>query len=305
MQDYQVTDAQRLDAFLAENADGFSRSRIQTAIESGCVRVNDQVVKKSSHKVQAGDTVAFEPIEEVEEESSIEPCDLQLEILYEDDDCFVVYKPAGLAVHPGTGMAPDEKTVLHGARSIAAQAELVHRLDKETTGCLLLAKNPTAHTALQKQFEERTVQKTYLAIVAGVPNPPKAVIDAPIGRNTIDRTKMSVVQSAGSREARTTYTTLDAVDDAAVVQCDLHTGRTHQIRVHMLSVGFPLLGDDTYANASSEALTKKYHVENLCLHAWKLSFQSPISGTEVDVLAELPDAFLNGIKNIGLNFVSI
>lgn len=291
MQSYEVTDPKRLDAFLAEQAAGFSRARIQTAIENGCVTVNGQIIEKSSQKLKAGDVVVFDPEEEVEEESNIEPYDLKLEILYEDDDCFVVYKPAGISVHPGTGMAPDEKTLLHGGRFIAPQAELVHRLDKETTGCLLLAKNPNAHSALQKQFEDRSVSKTYLAIVAGVPNPPKAMIDAPIGRNTIDRTKMSVVQSAGSREARTTYTTLDAASDAALIQCDLHTGRTHQIRVHMLSVGYPLLGDDTYHTVQSEELSEKYQIQNLCLHAWKLSFVSPTSGKQVDVVAELPESF--------------
>lgn len=300
----------RLDAFLASQIDDVSRSRLKTAIESGAVTVNGRKQRKGSHSLSEGDEVSVDPslFESTAERSSIEPVDLKLNILYEDDDCFVIDKPAGISVHPGAGTSSDEPTVLHGlawylrsiGKDFSSDGVLVHRLDKGTTGCLLCAKSLEAHAALQKQFEERTVAKFYLAITAGVPDPKAAVIDAPVGRNLTDRTKMSVLRTSVSREARTTYVTLDATNDVSLLECELHTGRTHQIRVHLSSVGHPLLGDETYGTPQSKKLTEHYGVRNIALHAWKLTFDSPFTDKEVYVKAPVPQTFDDALRETDL-----
>jgi len=159
-------------------------------------------------------------------------------------------------------------------------------LDKETTGCLLIAKTEKAHTFLQKQFADRTVKKTYLALVAGVPSPPSAIIDAPIGRNLVNRTLMSIFKTRSSREAKTTYRTLEVRVNCTLLECDLHTGRTHQIRVHLRSIGHPILGDSSYGTHESKKITKGLGINGLCLHAQKLSFNT-LSHKRVDVEAPL------------------
>ncbi len=285
----------RLDTFLAKDGRMLSRARAQAAIEGGLVQVNEAVVTKSSMRLQEGDLVTVEQIRPDDLPAIIERVDMHLEILYEDSACFVINKPAGIAVHPGSGMPADEKTILHG---IAKEAALVHRLDRETTGCLLIANNPEALLFLQKQFEDRTVQKSYLAIVAGIPDPPAAVIDASIGRSTVDRTKMTILGSGKAREARTTYTTLQSASGAALLQCDLHTGRTHQLRVHLHAIGHPILGDSSYANAVSDRLSAEFAIENLCLHSWKLQFMSPADQKVHDVIAPLPEMFTSTLKKL-------
>ena len=306
---WTVKEGGRLDAFLAENVSGLSRAKAQKLIKDGSIEVDGEVVTKTSKNLQKGSNVVILGGMETESETVIEPIDLNLSVLYEDDSCFVIEKPAGYAVHPATAMASDEKTILHGIaflmqeRSLpfSADSVLVHRLDKETTGCLLVAKTPEAHAFLQKQFEDRTVKKMYLALVAGVPDPAEAIIDSPIGRNLTDRTKMSILKTSVSREARTTYKTLDATDDATLVRCELHTGRTHQVRVHLSSIGHPILGDPTYASSQSEKLTKEYSIGNLCLHAWTLTFTSPI-GARIDVTAPLPLLVGKALERVGISF---
>jgi len=299
----------RLDAFLAGEGRMISRVKAKKAVEEGRVCLNDLQVTKSSLRLQEGDKVTL--IEEKEvKPASIEATDLHLTILFEDDACFVIQKPAGIAVHPGAGMEPGEKTVLHGAawlfqeRGIPFSEEgvLVHRLDRPTTGCLLIAKNPAAHVLLQKQFEERTVSKTYLALVAGVPVPASAVIDAPIGRSSADRTKMTVLGSASPRASQTTYRTLAATNRAALLSCELHTGRTHQIRVHLSTIGHPVLGDDTYVSALSERIAADFSIPSLCLHAWKLCFRSPADDRELEMIAPIPPSFLEAVKRVGLSW---
>ncbi len=298
----------RLDTFLAADGRMLSRAKAQAAIEGGFVSVNDQVTKKVSTRVQEGDKVDLAELPDPSESSDIVPADLKLEVLYEDAACMVIRKPAGLAVHPGVGMAPGEKTVLHGVAYLFKKQKLpfseagvlVHRLDKETTGCLLIAKSPAAHQALQQQFQERTVKKHYVALVAGVPKVAHATVDAPIGRNVRDRTTMAVTASWNSREAQTTYDVLKAGRDCAFLRCDLHTGRTHQIRVHLLSIGHPVLGDDTYTTPLSERLRDQYDIRNLCLHAEFLSFVSPADKKKHEVTAEMPEEFRGVMERVGL-----
>ncbi|MBT3293099.1 RluA family pseudouridine synthase [Candidatus Peregrinibacteria bacterium] len=300
-----VSETQRLDAFLADQNDSVSRARIQKAISSGFVEVNGEEVLKIPYKLKEGDQVVLKSQwDERLEETEIIAFDLSIPVIYEDDDCLVIDKLAGYAVHPGSGMAEDEKTILHGVaylfkeRSIpfSSDSVLVHRLDKDTTGCLLIAKTREAHELLQSQFEKRDVNKSYLAIVFGVPNPSKALIDSPIGRNLTDRTKMSVLRTGKSREAKTSYLTLDSTDDTALLQCDIYTGRTHQIRVHLQSIGFPVIGDSSYGSNESNSFSNSMNIKNICLHAWKLSFLSPTKMKVIDLTIPPPDSFVDALN---------
>ncbi len=301
----------RLDAFLASQNKELSRSKLQKLIKAKAVFVNGKAITKQAYQLTPGDEVAVTEGMEKEVVVALTPSDLNLEILYEDELCFVINKPAGYAVHP----APGEKnadTILHGVAFLfeqrflpfSTESVLVHRLDKETTGCMLIAKSPRAHEELQAQFSDRTIEKTYLAIVAGVPNPPRAVINAPVGRNLTDRTKMSVQKTSVSREAKTTYRTLASTNETALLACDLHTGRTHQIRVHLRAIGHSILGDETYKTPGSENLTQTHHVKGLCLHAWKLTFISPEDKRTHVVEAPLPQLFKDAQSALGLEIAN-
>jgi len=306
---WTVTEAKRLDAFIAENTPELSRSRVQKLIALGGVEVNGEEVMKIAQKLRIGDTVRFDLEDESSLDNSISPVDLDIPVIYEDKDCMVIDKPAGYAVHPGSGMPADETTILHGIAHLFAERSLrfndstvlVHRLDKDTTGCLLVAKSEQNHALLQKQFAERDVSKKYLTIVLGVPDPTSAIIDAPIGRNLTDRTKMSVMRTSVSRDAKTSYETLDATDATALLCCDLFTGRTHQVRVHLSSIGYPILGDGTYASPTSTQLSKKLDISSLCLHAWKLTFISPTKMQDIAVESPLPDSFLAAVASAELH----
>ncbi len=285
-----------------------SRAKAQKAIEDGRVSVNDETVTKASFRLQEGDHVQLSG-EEAPRISQIEAEDMHVPVLYEDGACMVLDKPAGIAVHPGAGMAPEEKTLLSAIaflfheRSLPFSPEsvLVHRLDRETTGCILIAKDPASHIALQEQFETRTVTKTYLALVAGVPELPTATIDAPIGRSVADRTRMGVTKVGKTREAQTTYRTLATGGHAALLACTLHTGRTHQVRVHLQSIGHPIIGDGTYTSTLSERLADDFDIRDLCLHAWKLSFLSSADRKEHAVIAPVPRAFAEALKKVGID----
>ena len=308
MQGWIVSLPERLDVFLAKDAHFASREKVQAAIEAGHVTVNDAVITKPSHRLQEGDEVELTTDEPMRSDTSIKAADLHLVILYEDDTCFVIDKPAGIAVHPGAGIPDEEATILHGAAYLYqkgkipffADSVLVHRLDRDTTGCLLIAKSPEAHRALQNQFQQRSIRKIYLAVVAGIPSPPSAVIDAPIGRATAERTKMSITGVSKTREARTTYRTIATSRQAALLECELHTGRTHQLRVHLSAIGHPILGDPKYSSLLSERLTDEFAIHNLCLHAKQLTFVSPADGKEHIVRAQLPEAFHEVGSRIGI-----
>jgi len=300
--------AGRLDVFLAKVQPDVSRVKAGERIRAGHVLVNARIVRKSAHRLKPGDRVEMTEREEPASESHITLVDQKLILLYEDAACLVIDKPAGISVHPGSSMAPGTETLLNGIAFLFkkkripfdASCVLVHRLDRETTGCLLLAKSAKAHTELQKQFKSRTVEKTYLAIVAGVPTLPTATIDAPIGRNLTDRTKMSVLRTSVSREAQTTYHVLGSTKEASLLACDLHTGRTHQIRVHLSAIGHPVLGDPTYHSQVSEQVSSHYATQGLCLHSWKLSFRSPAKKVKTVVLAPPPKTFLQSLKKLSL-----
>ncbi len=307
--EYTATDAGRLDMFLAAQS-GMSRSQAADCIRRGCVTVNGRLLYKPAQLTEPGMLVAVDPEGLPVSETHVEKVNLHLEILYEDETCLVISKPAGTAVHPAPGLPRTEHTVLHGAawlfaeRGIPFDAShvLVHRLDKDTTGALLLAKSPRAHKELQAQFQERTVQKFYLALVAGVPSPATALIDAAVGRSTSNRTKMSVLGASGTREARTTYRTLAVQGPVALLSCELHTGRTHQIRVHLHAIGHPILGDTTYSSAQSERLNEEFGVKRICLHAWRLKFVSVQTGKEVLVSVDPPAVFQESLRSCEISW---
>jgi 23S rRNA pseudouridine1911/1915/1917 synthase len=306
--EFIVSESGRLDALIAAQDSSVSRSKIQQAIKEGLVTVNSKVAKKASLKVVEGDVISFTDNRQPTTDHSIDPIDQKLEVLFEDDAVMVINKPAGIAVHPGHSMDADEKTVLNGVaylfkeRNIpfSADSTLSHRLDKPTTGCLVVVKNNNSYQSLQKQFEERSTEKSYLAVVSGVPEYTEATIDAPIGRNLTDRTKMSVLKTSKSREAKTTYRVLEKSEDCALLECDLHTGRTHQLRVHLSSVGHSILGDTTYGSPASEKISKLYQIEGLCLHARSITFTSPADDKRHTVEAPLSETIISALKEVGL-----
>ncbi len=306
---WTVEDPARIDVFLSKTDSTIGRIKAKELVKAGCVMVNGRIARKPAQMLVAGDVVEVSIDEQPVTETRLEAHDFPLDILYEDDACFVIHKPAGVTVHPGAGLPKEEKTILHGVVHLfkerglpfSSGAVLVHRLDKDTTGCLLIAKTPAAHKELQKQFENRTVRKTYLALVAGVPNPPAAVIEASIGRSTMNRTKMTILGSSKAREAKTTYHTLASSNNAALLACDLHTGRTHQIRVHLHGIGHPILGDPSYNTPTSERLAEELEIQSVCLHAWKLAFVSPSDAKEHVVMAKAPASFMESAKKLNIS----
>lgn len=300
----------RLDLFLVSTGAFPSRAKAQEAIGAGRVSVNDMVASKIAQRLQEGDTVLVEDNRERTNAIHIDPVDLQLPVLHEDAACVVINKPAGIAVHPGSGMSSGERTLLNGIAFLFAerrvpfssQSVLVHRLDKETTGCLLIAKSPAAHAQLQEQFENRTVEKTYLAAVAGIPKQSEALIDAPIGRSIAHREKMSILGASKTRTAKTGYRILATGADTALLACNLHTGRTHQIRVHLSAIGHPILGDDTYVSPLSERIGQQASITTLLLHAWHLKFTSPDGMKPVAVTALPAENFLRSIGLVGIRW---
>ncbi len=308
MSTWVVSAPERLDVFLTREAGALSRGKVQQAITDGKVFINDEVAEKIAFRLQEGDKVELRGDMIEADAGNIEPLNLELTVLYEDDACMVIDKPAGIAVHPGAGMLPGEETILHGIAFLfeerglpfSSDAVLVHRLDRDTTGCLLVAKTPEAHLMLQKQFETRTINKQYLAIVAGVPSQTKAMIDSPIGRSSGDRIKMGITRMNAPREAQTGYEVLSSSQHASLILCELFTGRTHQIRVHLQAIGHPLLGDDKYGNQLSERIAEEHGIDSLCLHAWKLAFESPADKKRHAVESSISQTMTSAMKKLGL-----
>ncbi len=296
--EYRVSEPMRLDLFLVLQKGIKSRSSAKRMAEEGLVMVNGKKQEKVSMVLKSGDSVIVHehPKRMIAKGKAISS-EIDLPVLYEDEACLVINKPAGIAVHPGNAMQRDELTVLALLETMFAKRSipfcesetLVHRLDKETTGCLLIAKTPSAHLELQDQFRDRSVEKTYLALVSGIPKHKRAIIDSPIGRHVSERTRMSVMRSMKGRDAKTEYRVLASDRDVALLECDLFTGRTHQIRVHLSTIGHSILGDKKYPSDTSRNLSAKLGIDFLCLHAWKLSFESPDTGKRVEITAPMPE----------------
>src|SRR5437660_10738285 len=262
----------RLDRFLARELPEHSRSRIQQLIRIGFVRLNGATTRPRQ-LLRTGDKI--EVTEPPPEKIETRPEPIPLDVLFEDNDLIVINKPAGLVVHPGAGHR--EHTLVNALLSHCPTLSgiggkerpgIVHRLDKDTSGCLVVAKNDTTHRELSGQFDARTVEKTYLALVAGKIRKPAGVIEEKIGRHPIHRQRMSATPLRG-RAAKTGYRVIRSSERASLVECQLHSGRTHQIRVHLHHLGHPVLGDKVYA----ERLAKDFPRQ--MLHAWKLGFRHP------------------------------
>ena len=287
----------RLDQFLAKQLPEYSRSRLQQLIRSGFVRLNKQTTRPRQI-VRGGDKIHLiePPLEKIE----MRPEPIPLDVLFEDDDLIIINKPTDLTVHPGAGQR--EHTLVNALLSHCTTLSgiggkerpgIVHRLDKETSGCLVVAKNDIAHRELSKQFAARTVEKIYLAVVAGKLRKPTGVIEENIGRHPVQRKRMSVSSKRG-RAAKTEYRVIRSSDQASLVECRLHSGRTHQIRVHLHHLGHPVLGDKIYA----PRFTKNFHRQ--LLHAWKLGFRHPCTGEWRSFEASLPADFNEAIRAAGL-----
>lgn len=288
----------RLDRLLAARyGEERSRTYFQHLIEQGAVLVNDKPVKKRV-KPKMGDEVEICFI--LTPELNIGPEDIPLEVVFEDEDILVINKPAGLVVHPAVGnwTGTFVNALLYYCRSLAAEDPssirpgIVHRLDKDTSGLLIAAKNLVAQQHLIEMFAQRQVHKEYLAICIG--NPGQAEIKAPIGRHPIHRKKMAV-REEGGRQAHSRVSTLAFDGNLSLVKIILETGRTHQIRVHMLHQGTPVLGDALYGSAASN---KKYGVTRQLLHAHLLRFRHPITGSMIELTAPLPADFSHFTKKI-------
>jgi 23S rRNA pseudouridine1911/1915/1917 synthase len=285
----QANDAKlRLDQFLAKRLPEYSRSRLQQLIRSGFVRLNEQTTRPRQI-VRRGDKIDLvePPVEKIE----ARPEPIPLEILFEDDDIIVINKPAGLTVHPGAGQR--EHTLVNALLSHCTTLSgiggkerpgIVHRLDKETSGCLVVAKNDIAHRELSKQFAARTVEKIYLALAAGKLRKPTGVIEENIGRHPVHRQRMRVTSLSG-RTAKTEYRVIRSGDEASLIECRLHSGRTHQIRVHLHHLGHAVLGDKVYAARFVKNFPRQM------LHASKLGFRHPRTGEWKTFEAPLPADF--------------
>ncbi len=281
---------ERIDKCLAELMDSLSRSFLQKMMKEGQITVNGQPVK-GSYRLKCGDQVAF--FLQEAKEPDILPEDIPLDILYEDGDVIVVNKPKGMVVHPAAGHYSGTlvnallyhcKDQLSGINGVLRPG-IVHRIDRDTTGSVIACKNDSAHRSIAEQLKNHTITRQYLAICHGVCREDEGVVDRPIGRHPTDRKKMAVNEKNGKR-AVTHYKVLRRFEKYTFIQCRLETGRTHQIRVHMASIGHPLLGDEVYGNACSP-----FRLQGQTLHAKTLGFQHPSTGEYIEIDAPLPEYF--------------
>jgi 23S rRNA pseudouridine1911/1915/1917 synthase len=285
----------RLDRYLAIALPIFSRARLQTLIRAGLVRLNGKAARPRD-AVRLGDIVEVE--EPAVEKIEAQPEAMALEILFEDDDLLVLNKPAGLVMHPGAGHAQHTlvNALLAHCKNLSGiggreRPGIVHRLDKETSGCLVVAKNDITHRDLSKQFAARTMTKIYLALVAGTLRKNTGTIDKAIARHPVDRQRMSIAARQG-RSARTEYTVLQSGNDMSLLECTLHSGRTHQIRVHLHHLGHPVLGDKLYGGKRAGTFARQM------LHAWKLAFNHPRTNELMKFEAPLPADFSEAMRQI-------
>ena len=288
---------ERLDAFLARSGENISRSAAQKLLEDGCVLRNGKPGRKND-RLNMGDeiTVTFpEPAV-----LDVAPKQIPLDIVYEDDDLLVINKPKGLVVHPAAGHQDDTLVngllyargdTLSGINGVLRPG-IVHRIDKDTSGLLAIAKNDLAHTVLASQLKDHSMARTYEAVVCGNLKEDTGTVDAPIGRHPTDRKKMCVT-ARNSKEAVTHWEVVTRYKGYTHIRCRLETGRTHQIRVHMAHIGHPILGDTVYGRKKPEL-----GQDSQCLHAGLLSFQHPRDGRLVLVHAELPEYFQKVLEKL-------
>ena len=292
MKEYIVSQEEkgkRLDAYISSANTDITRTSAQRLIEDGNILVNGKNAKVS-YKIQENDKISVEIPEPKQIELKAQ--NIPIEIIYEDSDIIVVNKPKGMVVHPANGN-PDG-TLVNAIMAICKDSlsgiggeirpGIVHRIDKDTSGLLIVAKNDNAHVKMSEQIKNHEVKKTYIALVRGVFKENEATIDMPIGRSTSDRKKMAV--NKNGKNAITHIKVLKRFDKYTLLQVNIETGRTHQIRVHLSHIGYPIVGDYTYSNGKNE-----FDVIGQCLHAQKLEFKHPITQKDMCLEAELPQYF--------------
>lgn len=284
----------RLDRYLADELSHLSRSRVQKLIEQGFVQVNGQICTSKKAEVQTGDRIRVEIPEA--QPLALLPEKIPLDILYEDDSLIILNKPAGLVVHPSAGHESGTLVnallahcqTLPGINGIQRPG-IVHRLDKDTTGAIAVAKTEQAFHHLQEQFRTKTARRDYLAIVYGAPNQEQGTIDQPIGRHLVDRQKMAVIPEAkGGRRAVTHWRVKERLGNYTLMHFELETGRTHQIRVHSAFIGHPVVGDPVY---SSGRKSVNVNLPGQALHAWRLRLLHPVTETWLEAIAPVPQVF--------------
>ena len=285
----------RIDAYLSEKEE-YSRMTIQRLIDEGKIIVNGKKIK-ASYKIQNADKIEIE--EENPKEIELKAQNIPLEVLYEDNDIIVVNKPKGMVVHPANGN-PDG-TLVNAIMAICKDSlsgiggeirpGIVHRLDKNTSGAIIIAKNDKAHIALSNQLKNHEIKKTYIALVRGIVKENNATINMPIARSKTDRKKMAVDKNG--KEAITHFKVLKRFDDCTLLEVNIETGRTHQIRVHLSHIGYAIIGDDVYSNGKN-----RWNVKGQCLHAKSLDFKHPITGKQIHIEAPLPKYFIDILKEL-------
>ncbi len=290
---------ERIDSYLAKNTE-HSRASIQRLIEEEKILVNNNKVKVS-YKLQLNDEIKIE--DEQPKEISLKAQDIPLEILYEDNDIIIVNKTKGMVVHPANGN-PDG-TLVNAIMSICKESlsgiggeirpGIVHRLDKDTSGVIIVAKNDKAHINLSEQIKNHKVEKTYIALVRGFVKENEATINMPIGRSSKDRKKMAVTKDG--KNAVTHFKVIERFGNYTLLEVKIETGRTHQIRVHLTEIGYPIIGDTVYSNGKNE-----WNIQGQCLHAKSLKFKHPITGKQMFIEAPLPEYFENVISELKKNF---
>ncbi len=290
----------RLDAALAKLFPEHSRSRLQGWLKQGLILL-DGSAAEPKRKVYGGERIVFDAAAAAPATPGLADAaeDIALNVVFEDESLIVIDKPAGLVVHPGNGNASGTlmNALLHHAPELAAipRAGIVHRLDKDTSGLLVVARTLTAQTDLVRQMQARSVKRHYLALVLGTVERDGSV-DAPLGRHAVQRTKMAIVR-AGGKEARTHYAVLERFAKATLLECRLETGRTHQIRVHLTSIKHPLAGDAVYGRSrSGDARLDAFPRQ--ALHAWRLALQHPAGGAEVAWESPLPEDFAQLLEDL-------
>lgn len=278
----------RLDKYITEKEEELSRSRIQGLIETSSIQVNGMAAK-ANYKVKEQDQILI--LVEDDRELEVEAEDIPLDIRYEDADVIVINKPKGMVVHPANGNQKGTlvNALLFHCKDLSGingvlRPGIVHRIDKDTTGLLIVAKNDVAHASLSQQLQTKTVNRLYYALVHGVIPHDFGTIDAPIGRDVNDRQKMAVTAN-NSKDARTHFKVIERFQEYTLVECRLETGRTHQIRVHMQYIGYPVVGDEKYS------YRKTMKTNGQLLHAYQLTFQHPRTKEQVTVDAPLPKQF--------------
>ena len=293
----KLSEKKRIDAYISDTRADYSRSKVQRLLEEQKITVNGKNVKPS-YKIQENDVI--EIVEEKPIEIDLKAQDIPLDVLYEDKDIIVINKPKGMVVHPANGnwdgtlvnaVMARCKDSLSGIGG-EIRPGIVHRLDKDTSGAIIVAKNDEAHVNLSDQIKNHEVVKTYIALVRGIIKENEATIKMPIARSKQDRKKMAV--DPKGKEAITHFEVLERIENKyTLLKINIETGRTHQIRVHMSHIGFPIVGDEIYSNGKNE-----FGIKGQCLHAWKLDFKHPTSNRLMHFEAPLPEYFENILEKL-------